>query len=78
MSYLLSYCCFTMQVLEQVTPKFDLALCPTAVLNEDKNRTMDHVPSMCSHSWYYNNVYSLISSLLPVLQKLLKNWEKGK
>ena len=50
MSYLLSYHCFTMQVLEQVTPKFDLALCPTAVQNEDKNRTMDHVPSMCSHS----------------------------
>ena len=39
------------QVLEQVTPKFDLALCPTAVQNEAKNRSMDCVPSTCSYSY---------------------------
>ena len=48
------------QVLEQVTPKFDLALCPTAVQNEAKNRSMDHVPSTCSHSYV---VYSLLPKL---------------
>ena len=44
-----------MQVLEQVTPKFNLSLCPTAVQNEAKNRSMDNVPSMYMYLFFLCN-----------------------
>ena len=65
------------QVLEQVTPKFDLALCPTAVQNEAKNRSMDYVPSKSSYCYIiYIYIYTALSPRPTPPPKHFKNWEQ--